>query len=341
MIKHTTSGIALMLFGVPFLAAGAIIMILGLSWWREYFDAKQWVQTPATIKEVHLREHRSSKGRLSYRVDCRYSYRFAAAALQQDGQAASERLYENTRVDFESGSSTDSQPHRRYEILKRHCESGEPFPAWVNPANPAQAVLFREAGEAMYLMPPFALVFALAGMGIMASGAMAVARSVRLRWAERFFPGRPWRAEGLWNDFSCHSRGKAKVIAVWAIAIFVAIFVSLLSLALASDEHAPGLAWVASGLFTAVAAGVLGYAVYLTLQYLKYGEARLIFTELPLVPGRPFAGLLLVPERVIAENGVQLTLRCTETRGSVKQRKVNRIFEEQKTVTEDLARPAE
>jgi len=111
--------------------------------------------------------------------------------------------------------------------------------------------------------------------------------------------------------------------------------------ALASDASAPLFAWAVIGGFGLTALAMLAYAAYITLRYLKYGDPILVFAQMPVVLGGQFVALLAVRRHLIAEQGIALTLKCTErlTTGSGKHAhtKATVLHEEAKTITEDMA----
>jgi hypothetical protein len=318
-------------FGLPFLVAGLVMLGVGLNWWIVYFQSASWERVPATLLSIEWRTHHSSKGGTTYSVACVYRYLYQA------------REYTSSRVGVDSGSDSNHALHRhRYDLLVHHKEKEQSFTALVNPANPKQSVLFRDITSGMYVLPPFGTVFALVGGGMIVGGISNTRRNRRKRALLEQNPGRPWRAEEKWNDFSVSASARSELIILWAIGGFLGGFVSIITVTLVNDAYAPVFARIVIGFFGFIAAGLLGWAVYLTLRFLKYGNPRLAFAEIPLVPGNTMNALLMIKSHLVTEHGVDCTLKCLSklTTGSGKSRHTDTttLWEQTLNVQKDMAK---
>lgn len=87
---------------------------------------------------------------------------------------------------------------------------------------------------------------------------------------------------------------------------------------------------------------LIGKAVYLTLQYLKYGDPVLTLPQLPIVPGTQFLAVLHVKTHLMTEHGIQLTFKCVKTTvtgsGKSASTDIKDLHNETKIVTMDMAR---
>jgi hypothetical protein len=318
----------LIFFGLPFLAVGLGVMIWSGGMWWLYTRSQSWDRVPATILTVEFRTHRGDES-TSYSVDCRYAYAVAG------------RAYEGTRVGLEGGGSSDGCHSRRYAILVRHRDSRTPFPAWVDPADPGQSLLFRELTTTLYILPVFGLVFALAGLAVSSAGLRTVVRSRLMRARLQRNPGRPWRASPRWQTFRIHDNPGRKIAGSLAMSVFTGLFISMFIVAIHGDANAPLFARIIIGLMALIPIGGLVTALYHALRYLKYGRASLFFRQLPFVMGQENGAILYVRRHLLASEGTELILTCIKKEwvrqgdgSSVVEREV---YREKKTVTVDLA----
>lgn len=318
----------LILFGLPFLAVGLGVLLWSGKMWMLYQQSASWHRVPATILSADFQTHHGDNS-TSYSVKCRYTYTVAG------------RTYQGDRVGIEGGGSSDSYHSRRHAILSQHRDAKTPFEAWVNPANPTQSLLFRERTSTVYVLPLFGLVFALAGLATSSYGIYMSVKAATNRARLKLNPDRPWRATPRWQTFQVHDSPGKKIAGSLAMALFTGIFMSIFVIALHGDGNAPLFAKLIVGLLTLIPIGALSSAVYHTLRYLKYGNATLIFRQLPFIIGQENSAILYVREHIATEKGTELTLQClrkewvkNNNKSSLEERE---IYREKKTVNTDLA----
>jgi hypothetical protein len=319
----------LILFGLPFLGIGLGVLIWSGKMWMLYDRSASWNKVPATIVSADFEVHHGDKS-TSYSVKSRYNYTV-------NGQA-----YQGDRVGVEGGGgSSDSYHSRRYDILVKHRDSKTPFEALVNPADPHEALLFRERSTTLYALPLFGLVFALAGLAVSSSGIYTSIKAKLARSRLDANPGRPWRANRRWQTFQVHDSPGRKIAGSLAMAIFTGIFMSIFVIALHGDNHAPLFAKIIVGLLTLIPIGGLISAIYHTLRYIKYGNAALVFRQIPFILGQNNSAILYVREHIAAEKGTELTLQCLRKEwvknGNKSSLEEREIYSEKKTVETDLA----
>ena len=329
----------LVLFGVPFLAAGLFTIGLASSWWSLWWQSRDWVKVAATVESVKLDSHRGSKGGVSYKVSCVYRYRYGSGASPGN---SSGREYTGSRVGLESGTTSGDAPRERFRILEEARVAGRPIEVLVDPSHPDRSLVFREPGVSMYMLPPFGLVFVLVGGGIMAFG-WAGTRALRRRESRsRACPGRPWRFEDAWeHGFTVRSTTTANLWGAWGLGGFVSLFMAPFLVALSSDRSAPAMAWGVVGLFGLLAVGLVVRAVYLTLQASKYGVSVLELGQMPVVPGQAVAAKLVVPHRVAPEGGVTIRLVGKRITGAGKHQSIHEFHSAESTAGRDVASPTE
>ncbi len=135
------------LFGVVFLAIG-----LGVTYGtfvrplQRQVEARDWVPVEAVVTKSAVRVH-SGDDTTTYSVYIAYRYDFNGQAWQGD------------RYRFTSGSS--SGRFAKQQVVSAH-PVGRKITVYVDPADPAESVILRDAGRALYLgLIP--LIFALVG----------------------------------------------------------------------------------------------------------------------------------------------------------------------------------
>ncbi|MBI3039979.1 DUF3592 domain-containing protein [bacterium] len=292
----------LALFGLPFLIIGVGFLYQSLTLFWMYFQSDSWVKTPAIIINAELKDHYGDEGEKTYSIDAKYEYDWKGKKMK------------GNRVLIESGSSSGFQEkNEMYKLLIEHRNSGEPFLALVNPKKPEQSLLFRRITTGMLIMPLGGGVFAIVG-GFLVIGTLWSKWSTSRR-QKRFSidSERPWRAEGLWNDFTAHGKTSGNLVILWLVSLFVASFVGAFVVGLRSDPNAPLWAIILIGSFSLFPIFLMAYSSYLSLRLFKYGAPSLQLSQVPIVVGQKFSGVMTVKKRIFPEKGVKVTLLCTRT----------------------------
>lgn len=152
---------ALLFCAVFMLAFGAVGLFFGIKPTLETlamaWAVQGWQPQPAEVLHAELHESRGSKGGSTYRVAARYRY------------VIDDQAYESERIglDESTGSDNIGDWHERWaERLKASQAQGLKVLAYVDPANPARAVLEPHIRWPMlFFRLPFALVFSAVGLG--------------------------------------------------------------------------------------------------------------------------------------------------------------------------------
>lgn len=141
------------LFGAAFLSIFAIVGLI-TGWFllvkpiTKYIDARDWPAVPCVIESSTVRSHSSDDG-TTYSVDIFYRYEF-------DG-----RTFKSNRYEFIGGSS--SGRGGKQAIVKQYPRGSERI-CYVNPADPAEAVLHRGLSW-KFLLGLIPIVFGFIGFG--------------------------------------------------------------------------------------------------------------------------------------------------------------------------------
>jgi hypothetical protein len=136
-----------------FLILGCVsLYILGVRPLWGIVQASAWVETPCTVIASELKEHFSTDGDSpgwTYSIQIVYKYEFQG------------RTYQSDRYDFVTVSSNTNVAKRR-GVVREH-PPGKQTVCFVNPANPAEAVLQRGWTSEM-LWGLFPIPFVLIGL---------------------------------------------------------------------------------------------------------------------------------------------------------------------------------
>ncbi len=322
----------LALFALPFAGFGAFMTGMAVRELWQWRAMQSWVETPATLIEADLKETHDGDGGSTDQVTARYRYEFRGKAYQGD------------RVSLHGGSDNIGSYQRdRARELERIEAGAKRLPCYVDPANPAQAVLFRDLRPGLLAMKlVFGLVFGGVGFGLLV-GAVAGWRIERrqARRAEKA-PDDPW----LWRDDWATGRIRSNTAAAaWFTTIF-ATFWNLVSFptfflawsSVVGDKR--GALWLAA-LFPAVGTGLAASAGYLWLRWLRWGRSEFEMAAVPGVLGGPLAGLIHVPTRVAVRDGFLVRLACVRTidhpRGGESSPREITLWDHEYDIVRDLA----
>lgn len=296
----------LLVFALLMLAFPAVAVFMG---WRSivmvqaWRDAQRWVQTPATIEHLQLRVNRDGEA-TTYRVECRYSYVF-------NGQ-----VFQGRRVGLADGSDNiGSWQQATYERLKQHFQAieSDPVPCWVNPDNPAEAVLDRQMRWELLL---FNLLFVAVFGGISLAVAVPAVwwrrRAARLRSLQARYPDQPWRWKAEWAEGRLQPAGPGW--ALWLVAVFwnvVSLPVARIPFMHELREERP---WTLALLgFPLVGIGLLAGAIVRSRRYRRFSGSRLDLQTFPAVVGGSLRGTLHLVGDLAGIGDVELALRCVRT----------------------------
>jgi hypothetical protein len=159
--KNETPYGCLMLFGLPFAAAGFFLMWIGcISPLLQQFSSNDWVQVPCTILKSEIEEHRDSEGDKTFSNEISFRYDF-------EGQQ-----HFGERVDFGS----ISPKRKRCLEIQNQFPAGKLTDCFVDPENPSKSVLLRESGFSIWMFL-FSSIFAGIGLSVSIGAFIAYRRS--------------------------------------------------------------------------------------------------------------------------------------------------------------------
>lgn len=318
----------LVLFALPFAAAGTFVAYLLLSSLWSHFAMLKWEEVPVRILSASLQVQRGDS--TTYRVSAHYAYRFAG------------REYTGKRVGLHGGSDNlGDWQNEVYRELRIYRDSGQDFPGYVNPDAPQESILYRQARwEMLGLYAVFALVFGGVGYGMIALGVAGRKRQRRVEELETRYPMQPWRHREDWAEGEVRSSARPALIFGMAFAVFWNLISLPILFFLPSEVLDKGNRLALLGLiFPLIGIGLLVVAVRHLIRQRKFGNSRLQLDTMPGVVGGPLAGTIHVGSGIWPEKGFDLTLEGVARR--VVRRGGKRRTEEQLLHQESLRVPIE
>jgi hypothetical protein len=326
-----TGGGCLMLFALPFAGFGLFMAGMVVRDFWTWSAVQSWAPTPATLLKAEAREDSDSDGGTTYRAVAEYRYEFGGKA------------YESDRVAVHAGSDNIGSYQRdRARELMQLKNAGKPITCYVNPDDPAEAILFRDLRPGFFVFKSlFALVFGGVGFGLLYGGVWAIGDAKRTAALARQYPDKPWKWKEAWRT----GRIKSSVGAAWAVGLFAAFWNAIswtvfIGIVLSGQlEFGPVLLVL---LFPLIGVFLAGWAIYLFARRVKWGVSEFEMATLPGVLGGPLAGMIHAPANIAAQDGFTIRLACIETvrersGGETNSREVTR-WDHEKTIVRDLSR---
>jgi hypothetical protein len=165
------------LFLLIFVGAGLFICVTGVRSWRSEQRAREWPSAPCTITRSFVRPRGKSGAPYEWRVEYRYDW--------------AGRSY--TSDQYAPVSVPSSYNYADAERLLIQHPRGARSTCWVNPSDPAKAVLAQgTASMALWALIPFGLVFAAFGaipLWLVWSGGMTISGRAAPRGKTTPLPG--------------------------------------------------------------------------------------------------------------------------------------------------------
>lgn len=315
-VKTKASGGAgcLALFALPFAAVG--VGALGMFAWTiaSWVSMQSWQEAPARMDRVELVESQSDDS-TTYRVEAAYTYEWEG------------REYRGDRVSVHSGSDNVGSFHQRAAAeLEEHRNSGRPFPCFVNPDDPSQAVLYRNPRiEMLGFMLLFGLVFGGAGFGILGAAFFGARENRETAALRERHPDAPWRWKKEWDAGVISAHTKGKMIGAAAFAALWNLISSPVLFFVPEEVRGGNTAALIGLLFPLVGVGAAAVAVYFALQWRRYGNTVFEMDAVPGVVGGMLSGRVRIPTGMLPEKDAVAVLECVRRRttGAGKNRRTS------------------
>jgi len=315
-VNKTHRGLGcLILFALPFAAAGLFVGFLAVKMLWLWIEVRDWQEVPARIVHTELITNTGDDSN-TYTVEAKYLYEFRGAT------------YEGDRVGLSIGSDNIGSFHQdKHRELSRYQAQGEPFRCYVNPDDPSQAVLFRGLRWGLFaLMGVFSLLFTGVGVGLMVGGSWGKRQLHKEEELVAANPQEPWRWKNDWAAGRITATGKTQFLLPAIMAVFWNLISAPLLFLLPKEviENDNHLALIGL-IFPLVGIGLAIWAIRSYIRWKKFGDSVFEMSTFPGVIGGPLAGRVLTSVNLKPSDGFHLTLNCIHrvTRGSGDDRRTS------------------
>jgi len=298
------------LVGLLFLLVGVVIGVWLLSDLYRWQQARSWTAVNAELLHVALQENRSDDS-TTWRVQARYRYDYAG------------RSWESDRVGISDAADNIGDFHQRLHTqLKQSWQQQQPVTAWVNPADPQQALLNRDLRAGLVaLKAVFPLAFGGFGLAALLFGRRQQKRQQdAASGADK--TDQPWLQRQAWQSTTLLDNARSN----WIGAVVMALLWNAISLPLLFvfiDEIDGGNRAALLGLlFPLIGVGLLWWALRSWQRWRRYGQSRLQLDALPVPLGGVLRARLEIPAR-LSSRRLQAQLLCVRktVSGSGKNRR--------------------
>lgn len=140
------------------------------------------------------------------------------------------------------------------------------------------------AGSAFWGPLMFGLLFAFAGVGMVAGATWAIRKSSADAARRAAMPSEPWRWRDDWSAGYARDENAKSVKGLWAFSILWTSVSCLIFIPLSDEVQRNKLAWIAL-IFPAIGVLLIYACIYTTLRSRKYGRPTLQLGGVPFSPG--------------------------------------------------------
>ncbi|QDV13693.1 hypothetical protein CA51_35840 [Rosistilla oblonga] len=315
-------------FAMPFVLVG--VAATGFLYWSTYraCQAQSWVEVPATILSASVKTHRGGDS-TTYSVETRYRYDFEG------------KTYHSDRVSFSPFTSDGDRNWHRAMVrrLKKHASDKTPYPCFVDPAAPENAVLERGARfSLMLLVSVFGLAFGGAGIAMLTLDRNPGWQEKRLQMAQA--SGQMWRVRSDWEAGEIRLAPLKRLRYLLPCLVLLSIL-ALPTILLLPQEFQRESRWAYLGLIGPFAIAITAVKVFTAVWHqIRRGVTRIQLATVPGVIGGPVTGIIHSSRKLNMPAGVRVTLRCDRaTRDSSETRSIaitETCWQDEQTILIDL-----
>ena len=302
----------LLLFALPFAAVGVGMGIWLGSTIITHLGMQGWEEVPAQIVRTELQASKGSKS-TTYQVLAEYVYQYRG------------REYRGTAVGLYGGSDNIGSFHQdAHRELGEHQKTGRPFRCYVNPRQPAEAILYRNLRwEMVAFQSIFVLAFGGVGFGILIAGVLGYRKAKVEQALAAEHPAAPWMHRRDWAAGQVVYSAKKMAVIALACALFWNVISAPLWFLIPHEVIQKGNRLALLGLvFPLVGLGLAGWTIVSIMKWRKYGPSVFRMASVPGVIGGQLAGVISTSVKIKPDDGFRLMLNCIERRttGSGKER---------------------
>jgi hypothetical protein len=285
------------LFALPFAAIGVGFLVLSViptlfDWTRMH----GWQPVQAVLTQADLESH-SSDDSTTYSVSATYHYSFAGLDYQSSRVAIGETA--------DNIGSFQEDLGRR---LERALRAEAPVQIWVNPSNPAEAVIDRGLRPGLLA---FKMIFVVTFGGV---GVGLLVYQFTYTGSATFIDGandtRPWLQNAAWANNRIGSNQRTGIWFVWCFALLWNLISAPILLVLPGELGKGNYMALLGLLFTLVGVFLLRWAAKLTRDWQRFGELYLSLDPFPGAIGGQVGGTIELGLPYSPQHRFQVILDC-------------------------------
>lgn len=298
MNKHLQVYWMMLLLGLPFAGVGLITLFLSIiPNLLEWQQMKSWSEVNARLERAELVIDNSGDSS-TFSASARYRYEYQG------------KQYTGERVAIMDGSDNigDFQRKLGYELAEAWRQQ-QPVPAWVNPDNPAEAVLTRDLHWGMVgFLTIFVLLFGSIGIGLTGSALINLWRETPLA-----LRARQSRLEQQRTHMEVHCNSNSGLWQIWGFT-FIWNLLALLGVQAVPRELAAGnYLFLLILVFPLIGLFLLFQATRATLDWRRFGPLTLRLHSYPCVIGGQLSGTIEVPLTYNIQQHFHARLQCVHS----------------------------
>jgi hypothetical protein len=306
------------MLALPFAVFGTLPFVSATHTVVQSMKAQSWQEVPALIQDATLDVNTGRKGDSTYQTRATYTYEF-------NGES-----FTGSTVSFNSGSDNIGSFHKDiYRQLSRFRGGPDLFRCYVNPHDPRESVLYRDAraGHVMFVSL-FGLVFGGIGYGFLAGALRVRSRNKQEAALRQRHPDAPWLHKPEWCEKKIVSGAKDSLFVTTIVAVVCTVFSApVLALLPAEVRKGEKLTALFALLFLLIALTALACFVYAFLRWRRFGRTTLSLAAVPIVPGECLRGTITSPITIDRAGTVTIKLECQKTTTSQSGKKQSVQFE--------------
>lgn len=315
----------LLLFSLPFAGVGVVcggIVLWTLVEWRMM---QSWQPVPCRILQADLEVNHGDDS-TTYKATASYTYEW-------NGE-----LHTGSRVGLHTSADNLGSWHEDIAVeLKQAVAAGRPWPGYVNPDQPDEAVLDRTLryGKLLFL-GLFALVFGGVGFGILFGSAWARRRELRHKAVQAENPDEPWLIRDDWAAGRIRSSGLLGAAVLGGMGVLFSAISSPAVVAIPAEMEKGNTPILLVLLFPMAGLFMLGSAGYLVLRSRRWGQPEFVMASVPGVIGGGLAGVIRCSRFLEPRDGWQLSLSCIRRTNGRKNNHESIVWQERRTLARGL-----
>ncbi|MHB8903325.1 MAG: DUF3592 domain-containing protein, partial [Thermoguttaceae bacterium] len=202
-----SSGCAV-LFLAPFFLVGCVTTFFIGKHLVTSIRMQGWPVAQAVVRQVSIDRVSDGEG-TSWEISSQYDYDYRG------------QKYRGTRVGIDDNVGFGRTLRQRARILREAQTAGQTVPCRINPAAPAESVLFTAVQwEQIFFLGIFSLVFGGFGAGGYVYLGLARRAARRRERLAAQYPDQPWMWKPEWNRGAIPAGARSAMLALWAFAFF-------------------------------------------------------------------------------------------------------------------------